>query len=473
VYSGNIKSKAIRFRTEATNIEYNAEVEVYVDNSRISIATLNLRNVNTDARFGRLGKAEIMGFVDLDDKFMPKLLDISIFADRLLVLNDNSSATMPDLYGDFIISTDVNPIRFSGTLAEPNLTGDINVMYAEIKMPLQQKRQTVRTNLEYEVIGDVHRIKTTTQKEQTLEDEPSAVRIGRVSERNIADLINYDLRIKLLGQFTVLMDMNLLGEMYAEIATPDRNVPLLYQKTRDSEQARLYGEVIVRENSTLKFIKQFFTSGTVQFPTGSIENPSLNLEAWHTGTMLQDGNRRRFEVRMYITGTKELPEIKFKYFIDGVEASGSEEQINEDALFLLVMGRTKSGSDAASDLLSEGFTSGFSSFATKALTEMLMNTGVIKSAEFNFGGNTMNFEQATLKISGQIYGGISWTIGGTIADLSSNNEITIDIPASEFLTNPFWSNFVLQVTKATTQNTTIVTQDSKNWEVKIKFGSSW
>ncbi len=476
VYSGNIKSKAIKFRTEATNIEYNAETEVYVDNSRISIAQLNLRNVNTDSRFGRLGKAEIMGFVDMDDKFMPKLLDISIFADRLLVLSDNSIATMPDLYGDFIISTDINPIRFSGTLTEPNLTGDINIMYAEIKMPLQQKRQTVRTNLEYEIIGDIHRIKTITQTEQNIEnveDEQSSKRIGRVSERNIADLINYDLRIKMLGQFTVLMDMNLLGEMYAEIGTPDRNVPLLYQKTRDSEEAKLYGEVLVKENSTLKFIKQFYTSGTVQFPAGSIENPSLNLEAWHTGTMLQDGKSRRFEVRMYITGTKELPDIKFKYFIDGVEASGSDEQINEDALFLLVMGRTKTGSDASTDLLSEGFTSGFSSFATKALTEMLMNTGVIKSAEFNFGGNTMNFEQATLKISGQIYGGISWTIGGTIADLSSNNEITIDIPASEFLKNPFWSNFVLQVTKATTQNTTIITKDSKNWEVKIKFGSSW
>jgi hypothetical protein len=262
--------------------------------------------------------------------------------------------------------------------------------------------------------------------------------------------------------------------LYAEVGTLDRNTQLIYQKHRDSDEAKLYGDVQVRENSTLKFFKQFRTSGTIQFPTGSIDNPSLNLEASHTGTMLQDGDSRRFEVRMKITGTKELPILKFTYFVEGVEATGSEEQINENALFLLVMGRTKTGTDAAStDLLTEGMTSSFTNFANKALTEMLMTTGVIQSAELDFAGNTASFEQANLKISGQILGGISWTIGGTIADLSANNEISIDIPASEFLSNPFWSNFVLQVTKATTQNTTIVTQDAKNWEVKIKFGNSW
>jgi hypothetical protein len=307
-----------------------------------------------------------------------------------------------------------------------------------------------------------------------IKEESEYQKIGSVSERNIADLINYDLRIKILGQFTVLMDMNMLGELYAEVGTLDRNTQLIYQKHRDSDEAKLYGDVQVRENSTLKFFKQFRTSGTIQFPTGSIDNPSLNLEASHTGTMLQDGDSRRFEVRMKITGTKELPILKFTYFVEGVEATGSEEQINENALFLLVMGRTKTGTDAAStDLLTEGMTSSFTNFANKALTEMLMTTGVIQSAELDFAGNTASFEQANLKISGQILGGISWTIGGTIADLSANNEISIDIPASEFLSNPFWSNFVLQVTKATTQNTTIVTQDAKNWEVKIKFGNSW
>lgn len=474
VYSGKIKTKAIRFRLDATNMEYYAIAEIYIDNSRISIVDMKLQNVNYDARFGRLGRAEVLGFVDLDDKFMPKMMDFSIIADRLLVLNENSSLAMPDLYGDFIISTDANPIQFSGTLQQPNLTGDINVMSAELSMPLLEKKQKVRTQLEYEVIDSVHRIRTITRTDTVIEEESEYQKIGSVSERNIADLINYDLRIKILGKFTVLMDMNLLGELYAEVGTLERNTQLLYQKHRDSDEAKLYGDVQVKENSTLKFLKQFKTSGTIQFPTGSIDNPSLNLEASHSGTMVQDGDNRRFEVRMKITGTKELPILKFTYFVEGVEATGSEEQINENALFLLVMGRTKTGTDAASnDLLTEGVTSSFTNFANKALTEMLMNTGVIKSAELNFAGNTASFEQANLKISGQILGGISWTIGGTIADLSSNNEISIDIPASEFLSNPFWSNFILQVTKATAQNATFVNQDAKNWEVKIKFGNSW
>ena len=85
----------------------------------------------------------------------------------------------------------------------------------------------------------------------------------------------------------------------------------------------------------------------------------------------------------------------------------------------------------------------------------------------------MNLEEATLKLSGQLYGGISWTIGGNVADLSSNNQISIEIPASEFSANPFWSNFVLQLSKASSNNVTSNTQNAKNWEVKIKLGSSW
>ncbi len=56
-------------------------------------------------------------------------------------------------------------------------------------------------------------------------------------ETNILDLMNYNLRIKLLGQFGVTMDMELIGEMNALIATPDKTVPLIYQKNRNNKNA--------------------------------------------------------------------------------------------------------------------------------------------------------------------------------------------------------------------------------------------
>ncbi|MCW5885213.1 MAG: hypothetical protein KIT33_09610 [Candidatus Kapabacteria bacterium] len=468
-YSGSAKSNNARFNLENTNINYLAEIEVDFNKDKINLTKINLRNIPEDSKFGRIGRASASGFIEKSG-FEVGMIDISMQADRLLVMSDATMIPMPDLYGDFIVSTDANPLRFYGTLDKPNLEGDANIIYAHLKMPLEQKRQAVRTYFTYQTIGDNVRLQSTTMRDTVSTDR----NIDDKLAPSIADLINYNLTAKISGQFIVEMDMDLIGSMYAVIGTPDRSQALRYVKNRDQQEAQLFGEVVVRDQSTIKSWKQFATSGTINFPTGSIENPYLNLTASYSGTMAENDLRKQFLVRMTIKGYKDNPTINFTYFIDGVEATGSSDQINEDALYLLVMGRTKTGNTVGgNNILNEGFASGVSNFATKALSELLMNTGVINSAEFDFQGGSMNLGEATLRLSGQLYGGISWTVGGTVADLSSNNQITIDIPASEFSTNPFWSNFVLQLSKASTNNVLANSQDAKNWEVKIKLGSSW
>jgi len=459
------------FKVDNTNISYEAELRAKFIKDKINIEQLVLRNKGDDVFFGRIGRADITGFVNLEN-FKPGYMDLKINADRLLALSEKSAAVMPDLYGNFIISSDENPIRFYGTLAEPNLEGDINVMYASIKMPLLEKRKAIKTSFTYYQTDGKYKIKVTNTRDSSLIDDVD----NNNEQRSIAELMNYDLRIKILGQFNVIMDMNLIGEMNAVIGTPDKTVPLRYLKNRNQSEANLFGEVVVKEPSIIKSLKQFTTIGNISFPTGSIENPKLDLTAIHKGTSYSGETKSQYIIKMYITGTKLDPKVRFTYFIDGVEASGSQEQINEDALYLLALGRTKSSgsqSTGNSNLLNEGLSSGFSNFATKAISELLASTGVIQSAALDFRGGSLDLNQATVKFSGQIYGGISWTFGGAISDISGTNEITIDIPASEFLANPFWSNFVLQLTKASTSTNSVSTQEAKNWEVKVKFGSSW
>lgn len=472
-YSGSANSDNARLKVENTNIFYNAEVKIDFDKDKINLTKINIRNIPEDSRFGRIGKASATGTIEMIG-FDFGELDIRISADRLLVMSDATMITMPDLYGDFIISNESIPLRFFGTLDKPNLEGEANIIYAHLKMPMETKKTVVRTYFTYKVMGDKVRIQSTTSRDESDEEKDKE---AEGLAPSIADLINYNLSAKILGQFIVEMDMSLIGSMYAVIGTTDRSLPLRYEKRREESEGKLFGEVVVKDQSTIKSWKQFTTSGKINFPTGSIENPSLDLSATHTGTMLDDGARKQFIVKMYITGFKENPAVRFTYFIDGVEPSGSQEQINEDALYLLVTGRTKTGSGGGgpqnANLLNEGFASGVSNFATKALSDLLMGTGVINSAEFDFQGGSMNLGDATLRLSGQLYGGISWTIGGTVADLSSNNQITIDIPASEFSNNPFWSNFVLQLSKASSNNVMANSQEAKNWEVKIKLGSSW
>jgi len=472
-WGGNFNISNGEFWVDNTNIKYLAQAKTEIIDSRLHIREARVRNTPEDILFGRIGTADVSGYVNIDN-FKPGFMDLKINADRLLGLSEASAATMPDLYGNFIMSSGDNPIRFYGTLQEPNLEGDINVMYASIKMPLFEKRKSVRTTFNYNLVGDKYKITIRNERDSSYDNQQ--VDIKSETEKNILDLMNFNLRIKLLGQFGVTMDMELIGEMNALIATPDKTVPLIYQKNRNNKDANLFGDVIVKEQSIIKSIKQFNTSGNVSFPTGSIDNPTLDLIATHTGASYSGSSSSQYLIRMYITGTKLDPKVRLQYFIDGVEGTGSQEQINEDALYLLALGRTKnsiSQTQGNNNLLNEGLVSGFSNFANKALSDLLASTGVIQSAALDFRGGALDLNQATVKFSGQLYGGISWTFGGSLSDISGNNEITLDIPASEFLDNPFWSNFVLQLTKASSTTSTIITQDAKNWEIKVKFGNSW
>ncbi|HRP01926.1 MAG TPA: hypothetical protein PLE30_04685 [Candidatus Kapabacteria bacterium] len=459
------------FWVDNTNIKYLAEAKTVFEENKLKINQMIVKNRPDDVQFGRVGSASITGYVNIDN-FKPGYMDLKIKTDRILALSDASSAKMPELYGNFIMTTGEVPLRFFGTLQEPNLEGDINVMYANIKMPLFEKRKSVRTTFDYHLEGDRYKVKIKNSRD-TITHPEDEVKTKKGSD--LLDLMNLNLRIKLLGQFAVKMDMELIGEMNALIGVPDKTVPLIYQKKRYAKDANLFGEVIVKEQSIIKSLKQFNTYGNVSFPTGSIENPTLDLIATHTGTSYSGNIKTQYLIKMYITGTKLDPKVKFQYFINGEEGTGSQEQINEDALYLLALGRTKNSvtqTQGNNSLINEGLVSGFSNFANKALSELLASTGVIQSAALDFRGGAIDLDQATVKFSGQIYGGISWTFGGSLSDISGNNEITLDIPASEFLENQFWSNFILQFTKASS-TTTIVTQDAKNWEIKVKFGNSW
>jgi hypothetical protein len=470
-YSGSASTENAIVKIQNTNIAYNTDLKVDFVKDKITLTKVSLKNLPQDVRFGRLGKADINGSIGLKD-FDIGELDITLNADRLLVMSDATMVPMPDLYGDFIISTEKNHLRFYGTLDKPNLVGDVNIIHGHLKMPMESKKQNIRTYFTYTVMDDKVRLQSNTMKDTNYKANE---KLDAGLSPSIADLINYDLSAKILGKFIVEMDMDLIGSMYAVIGTQDRLQTLRYEKKRDWNEGKLFGEVVVMEPSTIKSWKQFSARGTINFPAGSIENPSLNLKALHTGQMVENGTRKEFVVEMTITGPKDNPVIDMTYYIDGVKASGAVDQIKEDALYLLVMGRTKTGTGGGSpnsSLLNEGFASGVSNFATKALSDILMGTGVINSAEFDFQGGSMNLGDARLRLTGQLYGGISWTIGGTVADLSSNNQITIDIPASEFSNNPFWSNFVLQLSKASS-NVIASSQEAKNWEVKVKLGSSW
>jgi hypothetical protein len=463
-YQGGAVLKNASFILDNTNIAYNASGTVSIDTDRIEIEKINLRNLASDLRDGA---AEVTGHITLKD-FSPEYLDISIKANRFLVLSEASQRAMPGLYGTFIIGTEGRPLRFYGTMQEPNLEGDVVVWNAELKMPQIINQQIIRTTFTYEVKGSSRLYKFTSQVDSSLiEDDVQQQSEGT----DFAELINYDLSIS-IKNFTILIDMGSIGEIYAKIGTRDPSIPMRYVKNRNETAPKLYsGELELKEGSTIKIFRFMETKGYISFPTGSLDNPTLDLEARYDGSFVEGNITSYYSVFLYMTGTKETPKIALDYSINGEQAVGDPNKIEEDAFILLATGRPRGigGGMGSSNIVGEGLNMGISQLASKSLTDLLLSTGVIQSADVRFEGE--GFETAQVNLAGTVSGIGTWTIGGNIGDLSNNYEVSFDIPIA--VRSKVLNNFILQLSKSTNVNISSQLRDAKDYEVKIKFGGSW
>jgi hypothetical protein len=114
-----------------------------------------------------------------------------------------------------------------------------------------------------------------------------------------------------------------------------------------------------------------------------------------------------------------------------------------------------------------------STYASAGFTNLLQSTGIIKSADIDFGKNlgSNSLDKATIIFTGQFFGG-KWKAGGTVADLSTNNEISIEYPLSLLFNVPAFNNFVLQLSRSITTSAP-TSRNQKDWEFKFKIGTSW
>ncbi len=462
-YKGKADIKNASFLLDNTNIAYTANASVSISNDLIKIDEAVLKNMQSDLKDGM---AEISGFIKLKD-YSPDFIDISVKSNKLLVLSDASQKPMPGLYGYFAIGTESRPIRFFGTMQEPNLEGDVIVYNAELKMPEVQNQQMVRTTFTYEVKNKTKVYKLSSQKDTTQHISNAA----SDNTTNFADLINYDLSIK-IKNFSVLFDMGALGEVYAKIGTRDPSIPMRYVKYRNIDAPKIYsGELELKEGSTLKIFRIMETKGMISFPTGAIDNPTLDLEAKYDGNFTDESTTNYYTVYVYVTGTKEKPSIKLSYLLNGNPPIGDPKKIEEDAFILLATGKTKSSlgsSSGSTNLVGEGFNMGISQLASKSLTDLLLGTGVVQSADVKFQGEGL--EKAQVNFSGTILGVGNWTVGGNIYDLS-NLEVSFEVPIA--VSSKALNDIIFQISRSASMSITTQIQETKDFEMKIKLGGSW
>ncbi len=567
IYRGNAVIPRSSFIFEATNVKYFAEGKATLLNRTVTVEQLQLANDPLDYPKGRAtakGTVTVNGF-DITG------FDVTaqIPQQGLFVLGNASRIPQPQLYGDVIIATGEKPLHFYGTLEEPYLRGDVNVLAAKVNFPEIRSVKSENRLFCFETItkdrtGRAITARDCNQQEYTLlmkrdssqieEGAPnlapkqlSAAELAEFSAEQavlqqhdehghetlaishlplvighapndsinvpmttalmttapmtnvrmtnapmtnarmnntpltFAEKIDYALNVKLKGNFSVTMEWGPFEQLVANLAQENPETPLRYVKTPDRpDEHQLFGDLILRDGSTYKYYRIFNASGKVAFNTGVMSNPRLSINAALRGQRTQPDRSGTSEylVNLGITGTKKSPNLKMSYLLDNAPGVGDSVKIQNDAIMLLLFGRTQDEFALGSGV-GEAITQNSSSLASRLLTDLLQGTGVVRSADIFFaGGRTgspLELQQARVQFTGEISNlGVLWQIGNDIGTNTPNTSFSIDIPFRSFLDQELFRNIVLQITRsAVTANSSVFMRQQREWEVKLGARNSW
>ncbi len=455
-YNGNLILNKGSFLVEATNVIYNTEAKVNISNDMFEVVETTIRNRESDLKDG---KANIAGFIQMDG-FDVSNFEFKIDSKRLKVLRDETRYSMPDFFGDFVVSTGQNPLKFSGNFDKPSISGDVDILNAKLQMPDEMTAQIVESRLHYEFIDDVVKISLKDSLDNTEQEK-------RTIEKPFLDILNYDLNIRFLGDFGIKLDLDALTQLRINIGTRFKTDVVNYKKNRNEEEGVLLGEIIVKDNSALIFFgKKFETTGIVTFPTGEIDNPQFDILAKYKN-FTQAGIP--FEVQIIIKGFKDNPNIKFLYDYNGLKATGDQSEIDQNAFSLLTLnmlkedalGDNSQNSNLQGEMVNYG-NSFVSSLASKSLNEALLEYGLVTDINLDLN----NPDQSIVKIEGNLFKNIKWSVGGNVSNIE-NNQISVEVPLGVL----FGMMSYIQFTKP---NNPFVTQENQLlWEFKLKLGKTW
>ncbi len=447
------------FVTVANNLKYILKGRIQLDGTRFTFDELRINNVKEDFKDG---SGTLSGSIVFANNRL-ETIDLSLYSNGIKVLSNSSVKSMPQLYGNLIISTNPTYLRFSYDRNEMTLQGNVNFLSGRLFMPGTAGSENVQESfVQYEISG-WKKIDTTQSKTQ----EPET--------KKKPNNLKVDLTLRFIQPIELTLELATIGQIYAIISLEDNSSSLRFYSDPKNNIVLLTGNALaLREGSTLKFVKLFNTEGTINFPTGSIDNPGLNLKAYYNGQSIYNDAIRNYTVTIYITGTREKPSLRFDYTIDGQSATDDSSKVAQDAIFLLVFGRTKSelekGGVSTNFNISDVSMSGSSALLSKLVSDALSGTGFISSADILLPPTASSLDRATLKMSGRFLG-MTWNFGGTMADLLNNNELSIEVPIGTVL--PFsFPNIILQLSRSSNLTQTIQ-RNQKDWEIKLKYGSTW
>jgi hypothetical protein len=490
--TGRGSFKDARFLSSATNLVYSATGNVHFEKQTLFIDTLTVRNDLRDMKDGMAaGYGEVV-FKGLEVDSIDFVIETPTSA-GIQVLSMASQARSPKMYGDLIIRSGSEPIRLYGRLNTPRLTGDLVVRYSDIIFPKERSTTRIRKNTftyHRDDPNDYHRVSifdhvnpsTPMRKydpsvlkddEDTLEASDPHEEVTRAikevfqeKSEDFVDALEFDLNIYLRGRAFIKMILGPLELLIADLEQVDNHIPLKMTGRFGDDSFDMTGVVRVKEGaSSYQFYKPFRTSGELNFNTGGLTNPSLNLKATYEDRRYRsDGTDDPYKVEMTITGTKEKPQIAFRYWLKNREQTGDSAKIAADALMLILVGRTQEELvQSGQGNLAGEINSALSAVATNALGDIVGGLPGIQSAQVDIGSD---ISDSRLTVSGQVFGDVTYRVSGQVSDFSGSSTFTVSLPLS-ILGDAEALRLLRADLSHTVNNSGNVTRQMRLWEVKI------
>ena len=459
-FNGIVRFDNTSFVVDATNVGYKAKGGLILKENKVFLEDVKLYNLPDDLSGG---VADVSGSITLEEMNIAGL-DIGFKTNRFLVMNDETQKAKSDLFGRLIISTERDSLHFYGSFEKPNLDGYVAIESADLKMPDEEEVQLVRSKFIYTRSGDV--ITATYGREDSV--KVTKTKKAQEVTESLFDLLNMDLDVEFRGRTAIEMQINQFLSTSVIVGTPTNLRNIRYVKNRNNKEAKLYGRIILKEGSKLSFFKTFDIAGDINFPTGNISNPTLDLNATYDGTTV---DYKKYKIEIFVTGTKESPDLRFEYEIGGETGIGDKEKKLSDIIALLLTGRlanqTSTGTGSGQEINLQSTIA--SDIITRQIAQELGKLGLSAQIDFN-----ENFEDARVKIGGDIVGGARWSFGGNVNDISGSR-LEVEIPLDDFfnLTEEDWLNILLNFTYVNSPETVKTDENQIHWEGKLKFGGSW
>lgn len=468
-FSGTAAYRNATFTASATNVRYSSDGVLSLVDNILNLDTIIVRNQSRDLNGGiaRGSGSVVFKGMQVDS------IDITVQTPNLVVLNMQSQATNPDLYGDLRIATGRKPLRLFGKLHSPKLHGDVIVRYGDLVFPRERSTTKRRlTDFRYvpPVMDGIPRKSITdvifssdTALERGLGEEEAVV-VKAVPAIGFADALEYNLNIDIGGRLLLTMILGVTEAIVADIELADLRRPLVFSGSF-SKGTNLEGKVRLKEQtSSYKFFRSFNAGGDLDFSQFGMTNPVLNLKAVYRGTRLVNEQSETFRVEIDITGTKELPNLAFRVYRNEREMVGDSTKIRSDAIMLILLNRTQDElfAEGQGNLVSE-VNASLSAVASQTFNELFQGIGFVDNAQFDAASN---LEESRVTLSGRIIGDVSYKLSGTISDIAGNNTFTVTVPLTVLSDREAFRFFVAEFSRAVNQ-TGNITRQTPLWQIRV------